>query len=55
MHQKRVAMSIIKMWSFLKHYDGAQPGKRKTASATPAEIVRESSFTSQYIQIYLFS
>ena len=19
-------MSIIKMWSFLKHYDGAQPG-----------------------------
>jgi hypothetical protein len=26
---------IIKMWSFLKHYDGAQPGKRKTASATP--------------------
>jgi hypothetical protein len=28
-------VSIIKMWSFLKHYDGAQPGKRKTASATP--------------------
>ena len=27
-------VSIIKMWSFLKHYDGAQPGKRKTASAT---------------------
>jgi hypothetical protein len=27
--------SIIKMWSFLKHYDGAQPDKRKTASATP--------------------
>ena len=25
------------MWSFLKHYDRAQPGKRKTASATPAE------------------
>jgi hypothetical protein len=23
------------MWSFLKHYDEAQPGKRKTASATP--------------------
>jgi hypothetical protein len=23
------------MWSFLKHYDRAQPGKRKTASATP--------------------
>jgi hypothetical protein len=22
------------MWSFLKHYDGAQQGKRKTASAT---------------------
>jgi hypothetical protein len=29
------------MWSFLKHYDGAQPGKRKTASATQAENVRE--------------
>jgi hypothetical protein len=29
------------MWSFLKHYGGAQPGKRKTASATPAENVRE--------------
>jgi hypothetical protein len=29
------------MWSFLKHYDGAQPGKHKTASATPAENVRE--------------
>jgi hypothetical protein len=28
-------VSIINMWSFLKHYDGAQPGKRKTASATP--------------------
>jgi hypothetical protein len=28
-------VSIIKMWSFLKHYDGAQPGKRKTTSATP--------------------
>jgi hypothetical protein len=28
-------VSIIKMWSFLKHYDGAQPGKRKMASATP--------------------
>jgi hypothetical protein len=28
-------VSIIKMWSFLKHYDGAQLGKRKTASATP--------------------
>jgi hypothetical protein len=27
--------SIIKLWSFLKHYDGIQPGKRKTASATP--------------------
>ena len=25
-------MSIIKMWSFLKNYDGAQPGKRKTAN-----------------------
>ena len=25
------------MWSFLKHYDSARPGKRKTASATPAE------------------
>jgi hypothetical protein len=23
------------MWSFLKHYDGAQPGKRKMASASP--------------------
>jgi hypothetical protein len=23
------------MWSFLKHYDGAQPGKRIMASATP--------------------
>jgi hypothetical protein len=34
-------MSIIKMWLFLKHYDGAQPGKRKTTSATPAENVRE--------------
>jgi hypothetical protein len=30
-------VSIIKMWSFLKHYDEAQPGKRKTASATPTE------------------
>jgi hypothetical protein len=29
------------MWSFLKHYEGAQPGKRKTASATQAENVRE--------------
>jgi hypothetical protein len=29
------------MWSFLKHYDGAQPGKRKTASSTPSENVRE--------------
>jgi hypothetical protein len=28
-------VSIINMWLFLKHYDGAQPGKRKTASATP--------------------
>jgi hypothetical protein len=28
-------VSIIKMWSFLKHYDGAQPGIRKMASATP--------------------
>jgi hypothetical protein len=28
-------VSIIKMWSFLKHYEEAQPGKRKTASATP--------------------
>jgi hypothetical protein len=34
-------MSIIKMWSFLKHYDGAQPGKHKTASATPAENMIE--------------
>jgi hypothetical protein len=34
-------MSIIKMWSFLKHYDGAHPGKRKTASATPAENMIE--------------
>jgi hypothetical protein len=23
-------VSIIKMWLFLKHYDGAQPAKRKT-------------------------
>jgi hypothetical protein len=23
-------VSIIKMWSFLKHYDGAQPGKLET-------------------------
>ena len=30
-------VSIIKMLSFLKHYDGAQPGKRKTASATPGD------------------
>jgi hypothetical protein len=30
-------VSIIKMWSFLKHYNEAQPGKRKTASATPTE------------------
>jgi hypothetical protein len=30
-----VFTTIIKMWSFLKHYNGAQPGKRKTASATP--------------------
>ena len=29
------------MWSFLKHYDGAQPGKRKTASATTAENMIE--------------
>jgi hypothetical protein len=29
------------MWSFLKHYNGAQPGKRKTASAIQAENVRE--------------
>ena len=29
------------MWLFLKHYDGAQPGKRKTTRATPAENVRE--------------
>ena len=28
-------VSIIKMWSFLKHYDGAQPDKWKTASAIP--------------------
>jgi hypothetical protein len=34
-------VSIIKMWSFLKHYDGAQLGKRKTASATPAENMIE--------------
>ena len=34
-------MSIIKMWSFLKHYDGAQPGKHKTASATTAENMIE--------------
>jgi hypothetical protein len=35
-HEFRVdrTYSGIKMWSFLKHYDGAQPGKRKTASAT---------------------
>jgi hypothetical protein len=29
------------MWSFLKHYDGAQPDKRKMASATPAENMIE--------------
>ena len=29
------------MWLFLKHYDRAQPGKRKTASSTPSENVRE--------------
>ena len=29
------------MWSFLKHYDGVQSGKRKTASATPAENMIE--------------
>ena len=28
--QQHGNVSIIKMWSFLKHYDGAQPGKRKT-------------------------
>jgi hypothetical protein len=28
---------IIKMWSFLKRYDGAQPGKRKTGSATSGD------------------
>jgi hypothetical protein len=27
-------VAIIKMWSFLNHYDGAQPGKRKTANLT---------------------
>jgi hypothetical protein len=30
-------VSIIKMWSFVKHYNGAQPGKRKT----PAEKMIE--------------
>jgi hypothetical protein len=29
------------MWSFLKHYDRAQLGKRITASATPAENMIE--------------
>jgi hypothetical protein len=33
--QQHGNVSIIKMWSFLKHYDGAQPGKRKMASAIP--------------------
>ena len=33
--RQRGNVSIIKMWSFLKHYDGAQPGKRIMASVTP--------------------
>jgi hypothetical protein len=55
-------VSIIKMWSFLKHYDEAQPGKRIRdvmffyfINFLGAFHSKRSSYTSQYIQIYLFS
>ena len=30
------------MWSFLKHFEGAQPGKRKPVAATTNESVSQS-------------
>jgi hypothetical protein len=32
-------VSIIKMWSFLKHYDRAQPGKREIESLMTFRIL----------------
>jgi hypothetical protein len=35
------------MWSFLKHYDGAQPGKRKTASKMKTNFKKSEIVANQ--------
>ena len=36
------------MWSFLKHFEGTQPGKRKPVAATTNESVSQSEKCAKY-------
>jgi hypothetical protein len=36
------------MWSLLKHFEGAQPGKRKPVAATTNESVSQSEKCAKY-------